>query len=126
MLTAAAALGLVASAPAGAAPRPAPAIGEETYIPFPGNGIRSWHAEDDYGLWVIDHRRRWYRVELMRPCVGLPYSYAIGFKTRGTGRFDRTSAITYQGQNCPVRSVVRSEAPPEKKRKAERKAAQQS
>jgi hypothetical protein len=64
---------------------------------------------------VIDRSRRWYRVELMRPCVGLPYAYSIHFQTRGTGRFDRYSAIGYQGQRCPVRSVVRSEAPPTKK-----------
>jgi Family of unknown function (DUF6491) len=105
--------------PAPAAPKPAAAIGDETYIPFPESGIRSWHADDDRTLWVIDHRRRWYRVDLMRPCVGLPYAYALHFATRGTGRFDRTSAIAYQGQRCPVKSVVRSDPPETAKERRE-------
>ena len=113
-LTLLAALGAAFAAPAFAAPSKQPALGEEAAIPFPESGIRSWHADDDRTLWVIDRRRDWYRVELMRPCVGLPYAYSLGFLTRGTGRFDRYSAIAYQGQRCPVKSVVRSEAPPTK------------
>lgn len=102
----------VAAAPPAAEAQMELRHGEETYIPFPESGIRSWHAENDRLLWVVDRSRRWYRVELMRPCVGLPYGYALGFKTRIPGRFDRTSAILYQGQTCPVRSVVRGEPPP--------------
>ena len=114
-LTLLAALSAAFAAPACAAPSKQPAIGEEASIPFPESGIRSWHADDDRTLWVIDRSRDWYRVELMRPCVGLPYAYSLSFETRGTGRFDRFSAIAYQGQRCPVRSVVRSEVPPTRK-----------
>ena len=94
-----------------AAKPPTALEGQETSIPFPETGIRSWDADDDYSLWVLDDRGRWYRVELMSPCVGLPYGDALRFETMGTGRFDRTSSITYRGQRCPVKSVVRAVAP---------------
>lgn len=97
------------------------AIGEEATIPFPETGIRSWHADDDRSLWVLDNRDRWYRVELMQPCIGLPFAYALGFDTRTPGRFDRFSAILYDGQRCQVSSIKRSAPPPtkEERRKAQ-------
>ena len=108
---------LFTALPVAAAAASEPKHAEEVSIPFPETGIRSWHATDDRTLYVIDNRRRWYRVELMRPCVGLPYAYAIGFDTRGMRRIDRFSAITHEGQRCPVRSVVRSDGPPSTDRK---------
>lgn len=110
MLLAAVGAALV-SVPALAAEPPAPR-GEEVAIPFPRTGIRTWHADTDRILFVQDHRRRWYRVELMRPCLGIQYNYALGFDTRGLSRFDRYSYVLARGQRCPVNSVVRSDPPP--------------
>lgn len=111
---------ILVSAPAIAA-EPPPPRGEEVAIPFPRSGIRTWHADTDRLLYVQDRSRRWYRVELMRPCQGIQYNYALGFDTRGLSRFDRFSYILAQGQRCPVNSVVRSDPPPGKfHRKRER------
>ncbi|MDP8912442.1 MAG: DUF6491 family protein [Pseudomonadota bacterium] len=111
MLTAMAAVAAVlVSAPAAAVEPQAPR-GEEVSIPFPRSGIRTWHAETDRILYVQDRSRRWYRVELMRPCLGIQYNYALGFDTRGLSRFDRFSYILARGQRCPVNSVVRSDPP---------------
>ncbi len=112
ILTAMAALGAAlvpVSAPAAGQQAPR---GEEVAIPFPRTGIRTWHADTDRILYVMDRSRRWYRVELMRPCQGIQYNYAIGFDTRGLSRFDRHSFILARGQRCPVNSVVRSDPPP--------------
>lgn len=115
LLAAVAAMSLTAAAHA--AP-PAP-LGPQASIPFVNHhGIRDWHAVDDRTLYVQDSRRRWYRATLFAPCLDLPFAQAIGFETRGIDTFDRFASIRVRGERCAVSSVVASDAPPAKAKRA--------
>ena len=94
---------------------------EEARIPFVNNGgIRDWRADDSDTLYVQDRHRQWYKATLMHRAIGLPFAQAIGFETRGIDSFDRFSSIVVEGQRIPVQSLVRVDAPPSKREKAER------
>jgi len=94
---------------------------EEARIPFVNNGgIRDWRADDSDTLYVQDRHRQWYKATLMHRAIGLPFVQAIGFETRGINSFDRFSSIVVEGQRIPVQSLVRVDAPPSKREKAER------
>ncbi|WP_380872217.1 hypothetical protein ACFB49_31600 [Sphingomonas sp. DBB INV C78] len=99
--------------------QPAPATAtKEASIPFVGSGsIRNYRAIDRRTLLVEDVHGKWYRAELMSDCLDLTYAQAIGFDVRGTNSFDKFSSIIVRGQNCPLRSLVPSEAPPKKAKK---------
>ena len=93
------------------------AIGQEARIPFVSfNSIRNFRALDQDTLYVQDQRRRWYRAEVIGPCFNLPFAHAIGFETRGTNSLDRFSTVLVEGDRCQLTSLVRSEAPPKKRR----------
>jgi hypothetical protein len=82
------------------------------------NGIRDWKAVGSDTLYVQDARRTWYRASLFGPCLDLPVAQTIGFETRGVDRLDRFSFMVVRGQRCALQSLVRSEPPPAKARRA--------
>lgn len=105
-LTLAAAVALAADAPAGQ--------GGQASIPFANmGGIRNWRAVDDDTLYIEGRNGRWYRAELMMPCLGLNFAQAIGFVVEPTGHFDRFSSIVVEGRQCHVRSLSESAGPPQ-------------
>lgn len=121
----AAAIAMAAFAPAAhAAPAKQPAdrlIGVDARIPFAdSNGIRNYHADGDRGLWIEDVRGRWYRAELFGPCQGLNFANKIGFVTKGTGTLDRFGQILVDGRTCQLQSLVTSNPPPKKIKKAKK------
>jgi hypothetical protein len=109
------------AAPAFAAPPQASAPGgakaEEVRIPFPGFRIRNFRAETRDVVYIEDHRRNWYRAELIGPCIDLPFAHAIGIDTRGSSSFDRFSAILVGRDRCQLQSLTRSEKPQKKAKK---------
>lgn len=122
ILTASLIAASLAAAPAMSNPAPAPAhaapAAREAAIPFVDTGsIRNWRAVDRDTLYVQDTHNRWYRAELMSPCIDLPFAETIGFDVRGTNRFDRFASIVVRGQNCPLTSLVESSPPPRKARR---------
>jgi hypothetical protein len=104
-----------------AAPSPRDGVrGEEVRIPFPGFRLRTFEAESRDVVYIQDRRRDWYRAEVMGPCLDLPFARAIGIDTRGSGSFDRFSAVLVEGERCQLTSLTRSEGPPKKMRKRRR------
>lgn len=80
---------------------------QEARIPFVQyGGIRDWRADRDDVLFVQDGYRRWYKVDLMGPCVGLEFANRVRFlPSDGAGTFDRFSWINADGERCKVQSV---------------------
>lgn len=60
--------------------------------------------------------RQWYRAKLIGPCFDLPFAERIGFKTDGSGSFDRYSTLIVRGQRCPLISLTKSDPPPKKQK----------
>ncbi len=104
--------GCVSSTPVtrgGAAPS-----GPDASIPFANlGGVYDWAADGDHALYIEGIDRKWYHVELLGPCIDLPFAQRIGFVTEpGSGAFDRFSSILVRGQQCPVTRLTRSDPPP--------------
>jgi hypothetical protein len=80
---------------------------EQARIPFAdSHGIRNWRAEDGEEAILIEGRGgQWYRAEFMRRCIGLNFSNAVGFETRGAGSFDRFSVVRTRDDRCHVQSL---------------------
>jgi hypothetical protein len=80
---------------------------EQASIPFAdSHGIRTWRpAETSEAILIEGANGQWYRAEFGRHCMGLNYSEAVGFETRGTGRFDRYSVVRTRDDRCHVRSL---------------------
>jgi hypothetical protein len=98
---------------------PTPPSPPQASIPFVNHhGIRDWRATDSRTLYVQDSRRQWYRATLFAPCFDLPFTQAIAFETRGLDSFDRFSTLRVRGQRCALSSVVRSDPPPPKVKRA--------
>ncbi|HEX2764327.1 MAG TPA: DUF6491 family protein [Allosphingosinicella sp.] len=113
LLLALAGLAGLAGTPGAAAPAAAP----EVRIPFPDRGgIRNFHAESEDVLYIQDRHRRWYRADLVGPCLGLGHALAIGYDTHGGG-FDRFSHIIVGPERCAIASLTPSEGPPRRHRK---------
>jgi hypothetical protein len=98
-----------------AAEKPAD-LGPQVSIPFVNFGsINDWKADDRQGLWIQDVHKQWYYARTTAPCWGLDYALSIGFKTRGTGAFDRFSSILVPDQApCQIASLTPSQGPPKK------------
>jgi hypothetical protein len=107
----------VATVPATATPSDKPASEREyVRIPFPSSGgIRNYHAVSEEVLYLQDRRRDWYRADLVGPCIGLRGAIRIGFDTRGSSAFDRTSHILVGNQRCLIGELSRSGPPPKKR-----------
>lgn len=87
-------------------------------IPFVNFGaIRDWQADGDKGLWVEDMHQQWYYAELIGPCVGLDFAYAIGFDVRPLDTLDRFGAVIVPGYGrCNFASFSASNGPPPRHR----------
>ena len=102
-----------------AAPVSAKEPGGETVIPFMSslNSVE-WKAASDDSLYLRGPRGDWYFIRTMNRCSRLRSSPGIGFQTSALDQLDRHGAILVQGVRCPVESIVRSDGPPRKSRKA--------
>jgi len=101
---------------------PADKLGKETSIPFIGTiGLYNFEADDDRGVWLQDQQRRWYYARILGPCTGLPFATRIGVDTRfGGAQLDRTGTLLVDRQRCPIDSLVASNGPPPKAKKAKK------
>ncbi len=99
---------------------PPPPEREEVSIPFVTHprSIRSFRAVGDDLVYLQDRRGRWYRAELGGPCIGLSWANVIGYDTRGGLSLARGGSILVEGQRCMIVSLIRSEAPPRKRKGA--------
>ncbi|HEX8125037.1 MAG TPA: DUF6491 family protein [Allosphingosinicella sp.] len=101
----------------GCAGATAPSRIGETYIPYvSSNGVNEWRIASDNALYVRAITGGWYLVRTLGRCSALRYARTIGFETSALGQLDRHGALRVEQQRCPVDSVTRSDAPPEKKR----------
>ncbi|HEX9966128.1 MAG TPA: DUF6491 family protein [Allosphingosinicella sp.] len=104
---------------AAAAPAAAKERNGETVIPFMSSlNAVEWKAASDDSLYLRGPRGEWYFIRTMNRCSRLRSSPGIGFQTSAGGQLDRHGAILVQGVRCPVESIVRSDGPPRKARKA--------
>lgn len=109
-------LTLLAAAAAPAAAEKAPG---ETVIPFVNSMSNvEWKAASNDSLYVRGGNGDWYFVRTSNRCTRLRAANGIGFQTSRGGQLDRYGAILVQGIRCPVASIVRSDGPPKKQRKA--------
>ena len=101
---------------------PADKLGKETSIPFIGTiGLYNFEADGDRGVWLQDQQRRWYYATVLGPCTDLPFAYRIGVDTRFNGtQLDRTGTLLVDRQHCPLTSLVASNGPPPKAKKAKK------
>ena len=125
LILAAATAASLAAAPALAKDKvwPADKLGKETSIPFIGTiGLYNFEADGDRGVWLQDQQRRWYYATVVGPCTGLPFAVRIGVDTRfGGNQLDRTGTLLVDRQRCPINSLVASNGPPPKVKKAKKK-----
>lgn len=116
LIGAAAALSLAAGAAPARAAHPT-AAGREATIPFVDlGGVRDWRADGTRGVWIQDAHRQWYHASLMQPAFDLPFAEHIGFATGPVPTLDRFSSIVVHGQSYPLASLVKSDAPPSRRR----------
>ncbi len=141
------ALGAAAPEPLAAKPLPPaptwPELGVETQLYVGINGIslfgsngniRTFEPDNDRGLWIQDHKRRWYYATTLGPCQGLNFAQAIGFDNRGSAYFDKFARLYVGRDICALASFVTAEKPPtrkerrqmEKTRRAAEKAAREA
>lgn len=100
----------------GASPPDRPAV-KEASIPFVNTGsIRDWRADGTKVVYIQDIHGDWYRASLMSDCTDLPFVETIGFETRGPDTLDRFGTILVRGQRCPIEAMVKSAAPPSKRK----------
>lgn len=103
---------------AAAAQRIDAAIGQEARIAFPNNAtIRTFRATSRDTIYIQDRARRWYRGNVIGPCLELPFAQALGVDTRGSRTLDRFSALIVEGERCQLNSFVRVAGPPERRRR---------
>lgn len=102
---------------------PADKLGKETSIPFIGTiGLYNFEADGDRGVWLQDQQRRWYYATVVGPCTDLPFANRIGVDTRfGGTQLDRTGTLLVDRQHCPLLSLVASNGPPPKAKKAKKR-----
>ena len=102
----------VAAVPAVAAPDP-----REARINFVNHGgIRDWRVVDRDTLLIRGTGKQWYKAELFAPAWGLNFAHAIGFDAGAGGTFDRFSSVIVEGRRYPLRSLVKLDEPPARRR----------
>ncbi len=117
---------LIATAGAAAAQTPGPHSGERADIPFATHdGIRTFTAaENGEGVYLQDNHRNWYYASFFSRCQNIDFDYRIGFRTfGGSSTLSRGDTIYAGHEDCRIADMVRSGPPPEKPRKARKKAA---
>ena len=76
-------------------------------------GVTAWQADGRSALYVQGgNGGNWYHVQLMEPCLNLPYTTIINFITDGAREFNEFTSILVRGQRCWFKSVDPSDAPP--------------
>lgn len=71
-----------------------------------------WRRGGEDLLYIRSLTGKWYSVQLDGRCGRLATADTLGFETSALGQLDRFGAIVAQGERCPIRSVMRIEAPP--------------
>ncbi|HEX8533008.1 MAG TPA: hypothetical protein VF662_02480 [Allosphingosinicella sp.] len=105
---------LAASCSAADAP-PVRASAAEASIPFVGsNGISEWRRAGRGMVYIRSVGGEWYLARTMNACSALDSAISLGFVTSALGALDRHSSIRVEEQICPIESLVRSDAPPER------------
>jgi hypothetical protein len=94
-----------------------PPIGQETVIPFAANGgIRNFTRGESADIVYLQSRTNdWYRVTLTGPCLAADTLDTLLYSTDASGTLDRFSQLRsrrFPNQTCGVRTIVRSEPPP--------------
>lgn len=113
------AAGAILAGTAGASPpADSAASAKETQIVFPARTIRNFRAEGRDVVY-LETSGQWYRAALMGDCFNLPFANVIGFDTGGSSALDRFGQIVVEGDRCPIKSLVKSDAPPEKPERQE-------
>jgi len=88
------------------------------YIAFPNRGgVRNWRAVDRDTVYFQDRQRNWYKAELSRPAIDLPFTIFIGVEERSAGRLDRWSSVYIKGDRYTFSSFERIEGEPPKRKK---------
>jgi hypothetical protein len=109
----------VPAVPAASATAPAPAAPREVQINFANHGgIWNWEVVDSTTVLIQDRSRRWYKATLLVNCIDLPFEQKIGFESNADGSFDKFSAIQTRQLRCPLSSLVRTDAPAKRAKKA--------
>jgi hypothetical protein len=109
---------ILAAAALAAAPAAAATNSTEVAIPFASsNGIHDWQADGNRGLYIKSITGQWYYARTMGVCGRLRTALSLGFETSAGGQLDRHGAILAEGVRCPIKSLVRSDPPPRKKRR---------
>jgi hypothetical protein len=90
-------------------------VNPNAQIPFVQyGGIRDWRTENDHELYAQASDRRWYKVELLGPCIGLEFANGVRFlPSDSAGTFDRFSSIVVDGQRCKVDRVEALQGEPD-------------
>lgn len=93
-------------------PRP---LGVESSISFPNDAtIKTWHADNEDGVWIQDRKGDWYYGKFAIRCRNVDFAQAIGIDNRGSSSLDRYAAIIVGRERCPLISFVSSAPPPTK------------
>ena len=88
-------------------------------IPFANSGgISGWQSAGRDAILLEGTGRKWYRAEVLGYCRDLNIATTIGFDTSTNGDFDSFSSLIVSGQRCPLKSLVRTEPPAKKAKKA--------
>ena len=85
----------------------------ETSIPSVTRMLE-WRNGGEELLYIRSLTGQWYSVQLDGRCARLATADTLGFETSALGVLDRFGAIVAQGERCPIRSVMRIDAPPPK------------
>jgi len=93
----------------------------EARIPFVGfNAIRTFRPVSDTIVYLQDQRRNWYRATLAVSCFNIQSAFRLGVDTRYGSTLDNSSSFIVEGERCRIHSLVRSEAPPSRRRNRNR------
>jgi hypothetical protein len=107
------ALLLVAALGGAAGARNAPALGEETHIPYVrSQGVIEWKVAAADALYIRGMDGKWYYVRTSAPCPRLRTAMALGFLASPGDRLDRYSTIIAEGWRCQISSITFSSPPP--------------
>jgi hypothetical protein len=71
------------------------------------DGMLSWLADGEHGLWVQASNFRWFYARFAGVCHGLQATNSLVFDTGASNRIDRTSSVLVSGrQRCKVQTFA--------------------
>jgi hypothetical protein len=94
--------------------------GPEASIPFVNHrdSIRTFHTENDQGIWLQALGGQWYYAQFFAPCIGINFAMSVRYVGNAVDSLDRFSSIyTRATGNCKFTSLRPSEPPPSLTRK---------